>query len=107
MVSVWVAATPPMLAINGINTAKKITSSIVSLKMFITEDAIIAVNRFIPNQNPLLFIADDVVLGKTIEAGLILRELLLRQKVQRIIVVPPPSDVPWYAICCPWVTVAT
>ena len=49
-----------MLAIIGINTAKKITSSIVSLKMFITEDAIIAVNRFIPNQNPLLFIADDV-----------------------------------------------
>ena len=28
--------------------------------MFITEEAIIAVNRFIPNQNPLLFIADDV-----------------------------------------------
>ncbi len=40
-----------------------------------------------------LFIADDVGLGKTIEAGLILRELLLRQKVQRIIVVPPPSVV--------------
>jgi SNF2 family DNA or RNA helicase len=30
-----------------------------------------------------LFIADDVGLGKTIEAGLILRELLIRQKVRR------------------------
>ena len=30
-----------------------------------------------------LFIADDVGLGKTIEAGLIARELLLRQKVRR------------------------
>ena len=40
-----------------------------------------------------LFIADDVGLGKTIEAGLILRELLLRQKVQRIVVIPPPSVV--------------
>ena len=40
-----------------------------------------------------LFIADDVGLGKTIEAGLILRELLMRQKVQRVLVVPPPSVV--------------
>jgi SNF2 family DNA or RNA helicase len=40
-----------------------------------------------------LFIADDVGLGKTIEAGLIMRELLLRQKVQRVVVVPPPSVV--------------
>jgi superfamily II DNA or RNA helicase len=38
-----------------------------------------------------LFIADDVGLGKTIEAGLIMRELLLRQRVRRIVVACPPS----------------
>ncbi len=38
-----------------------------------------------------LFIADDVGLGKTIEAGLIMRELLLRRRVQRIVVSAPPS----------------
>ena len=38
-----------------------------------------------------LFIADDVGLGKTIEAGLIARELLLRRKVDYIVVVCPPS----------------
>jgi SNF2 family DNA or RNA helicase len=38
-----------------------------------------------------LFIADDVGLGKTIEAGLILRELLIRQKVRRVLVAAPPS----------------
>jgi superfamily II DNA or RNA helicase len=38
-----------------------------------------------------LFIADDVGLGKTIEAGLIARELLLRKKVQDIVVACPPS----------------
>lgn len=38
-----------------------------------------------------LFIADDVGLGKTIEAGLIVRELLMRQKVRRIVVAAPPS----------------
>src|SRR2546426_7757852 len=38
-----------------------------------------------------LFIADDVGLGKTIEAGLIARELLLRKKVRDIVVSCPPS----------------
>ncbi len=38
-----------------------------------------------------LFIADDVGLGKTIESGLIARELLLRKKVRDILVCCPPS----------------
>ena len=38
-----------------------------------------------------LFIADDVGLGKTIESGLIARELLLRKKVRDIVVCCPPS----------------
>ena len=38
-----------------------------------------------------LFIADDVGLGKTIEAGLIARELLIRKKVRDIVVSCPPS----------------
>lgn len=38
-----------------------------------------------------LFIADDVGLGKTIEAGLIASELLLRRRVQDIVVACPPS----------------
>ncbi len=38
-----------------------------------------------------LFIADDVGLGKTIEARLIARELLLRRRVDRIVVACPPA----------------
>ena len=38
-----------------------------------------------------LFIADDVGLGKTIEAGLIARELLLRRRISNIVVAAPPS----------------
>lgn len=38
-----------------------------------------------------LFIADDTGLGKTIEAGLIARELLLRKKAKTVIVAAPPS----------------
>jgi superfamily II DNA or RNA helicase len=38
-----------------------------------------------------LFIADDTGLGKTIEAGLIARELLLRKRAKAIVVAAPPS----------------
>lgn len=38
-----------------------------------------------------LFIADDVGLGKTIEAGLIASELLLRRRVKEVVVACPPS----------------
>ena len=38
-----------------------------------------------------LFIADDVGLGKTIEAGLIATELLLRRRVRDVVVACPPS----------------
>lgn len=38
-----------------------------------------------------LFIADDTGLGKTIEAGLIARELLLRKRAKTIVVSAPPS----------------
>ncbi len=38
-----------------------------------------------------LLIADDVGLGKTIEAGLIVRELLLRRRIDFVLVAAPPS----------------
>ncbi|MFO7565019.1 MAG: DISARM system SNF2-like helicase DrmD [Enhygromyxa sp.] len=43
-----------------------------------------------------LFVADDVGLGKTIEAGLVMQELLLRQRVDFVLVVCPAS------VCLQW-----
>jgi hypothetical protein len=38
-----------------------------------------------------LLIADDVGLGKTVEAGLILTELFLRRRIQRVLILTPAS----------------
>jgi superfamily II DNA or RNA helicase len=43
-----------------------------------------------------LLLADDVGLGKTIEAGLILTELLLRRRIQRVLILTPAS------LCLQW-----
>ncbi len=40
-----------------------------------------------------LLIADDVGLGKTVEAGLVVRELLLRRRIDLIVVSAPPAMI--------------
>ncbi len=49
--------------------------------------------RFIRADQPRLLIADEVGVGKTIEAGLILKELQSRQQVDRVLVVCPKALV--------------
>src|SRR5262245_15156949 len=45
-----------------------------------------------------LLIADDVGLGKTIEAGLVVQELLIRQRARRMLIVCPSSlGLKWQA----------
>lgn len=47
--------------------------------------------RVLAKPRPSLLIADDVGLGKTIEAGLILLELMARGRADRVLIVTPPG----------------
>ncbi len=50
--------------------------------------------RILAKPKPRLLIADDVGLGKTIEAGLCLLELMFRRRADRVLIVVPPGLVP-------------
>jgi len=47
--------------------------------------------RVLAKPRPSLLVADDVGLGKTIEAGLILLELMARGRAKRVLIVAPPG----------------
>ena len=49
--------------------------------------------RFLRAEKPRLLIADEVGVGKTIEAGLILRELQSRQEIENVLIVCPKALV--------------
>ncbi|WP_280265618.1 DISARM system SNF2-like helicase DrmD [Nocardia wallacei] len=48
-------------------------------------------SRALQSSRTNLLLADDVGLGKTIEAGLVVQELLLRHRARSVVVVCPPS----------------
>ncbi len=49
--------------------------------------------RLLAKPRPSLLIADDVGLGKTIEAGLAILELMARRRAKRVLIVAPPGLV--------------
>src|SRR5208337_3196371 len=49
--------------------------------------------RLLRSDRPRLLIADEVGVGKTIEAGLILKEIQSRQKVENVLIVCPKALV--------------
>ena len=58
-------------------------------------------NAFIANWPPRLLIADEVGLGKTIEAGLLLRQSWLAGRVRRVLILAPKAVLKQWQIETP------
>lgn len=52
---------------------------------------LVPLSRALQSARTNLLLADDVGLGKTIEAGLVVQELLLRHRARTVVIVCPPS----------------
>lgn len=87
----WTAMTP-FLATDG---SKKPAEIPIASPFFgavqVDDFQLLPLLRALREPRVSLLLADDVGLGKTIEAGLILQELLLRRRIRRVLVLTPAS----------------
>ena len=87
----WTAATPYLDPDSGGPLARLPISSPFHGAVQIEDFQLVPLLKALRMPRVNLLIADDVGLGKTIEAGLILSELLLRRRIQRVLILTPAS----------------
>ncbi len=87
----WTAATPYLDYEGGESLERLPISSPFHGAVQIEDFQLVPLLKALRMPRVNLLIADDVGLGKTIEAGLIMRELLLRRRIQRILILTPAS----------------
>lgn len=87
----WVAATPYLGLNNGSAIERLPISSPFHGAVQLEDFQLVPLLKALRMPRVNLLIADDVGLGKTIEAGLILSELLLRRRIQRVLILTPAS----------------
>lgn len=73
-------------------------TSLVNSKTMLLPHQVQAAHHIVSSSRPRFLIADEVGLGKTIEAGLIIKELMLKHDYERILIcVPAPLIYQWQA----------
>jgi superfamily II DNA or RNA helicase len=87
----WTAMTP-FVATDGTKKAADLPIASPFFGAVQVEDfQLLPLLRALREPRVSLLLADDVGLGKTIEAGLVLQELLLRRRIRRVLVLTPAS----------------
>ena len=87
----WTAATPYMGLNGDSGIGRQPISSPFHGAVQVEDFQLVPLLKALRMPRVNLLIADDVGLGKTIEAGLILSELLLRRRIQRVLILTPAS----------------
>jgi len=73
--------------------SKQSLLSPISAKIIPLPHQIYALTRALQNEKIRVLLADEVGLGKTIEAGLIIKELKIRNRIKRVLVITPKGLV--------------
>lgn len=85
-------ALSPFLPIEGLEGwQKQLYSSPFFGAVQVEEFQLLPLSRALSMSRISLLLADDVGLGKTVEAGLILTELLLRRRVRKVLILTPAA----------------
>ena len=79
--------------LNSLHTRSLTTLSTLRLKISIFDHQIMAAKRVKNDFNGLALLADEVGLGKTIEAGILLKEYFVTGLVKNALILTPPSLV--------------
>lgn len=88
----WTAISPFLTAENGISPSLHTPIAAPLFGAMQVEDfQLLPLLKALRMPRVSLLLADDVGLGKTVEAGLILTELLLRRRIQRVLILCPAS----------------
>lgn len=66
-------------------------SGLVNSRVILRPHQIFVAHRILEKPRPSMILADEVGLGKTVEAGLVLKELLARRSVARVLLIVPPN----------------
>jgi len=87
----WSALTPFLPADGSEGIAELPVSSPFHAAVQVEDFQLVPLLKALQMPRISLLLADDVGLGKTVEAGLILSELLLRRRIRRVLVLTPAS----------------
>ena len=87
----WNALTPFLSPYSPTERAKNLASSPLFGAVQGEDYQMVPLLQALSMERISLLLADDVGLGKTIETGLILTELLLRRKIRRVLILTPAS----------------
>lgn len=87
----WSALTPFLSASNPAERSDPVPTAPVYGAVSVDDFQLVPLARAMRMPRVSLLLADDVGLGKTIEAGLILAELIRKRRIRRVLIITPAS----------------